>query len=144
MAHIEVLDLAENDIQELPLEICQCAPTPSASPGLPIAGARRCGVPDAADADPHRAIHPPVASPLTPALPGSPSRLKNLKKLYLDNNQLTTLPHTLHLLSQTLTLLGVANNPLDDLVMQQYLCGLPALLAYLKVAPSASPPSPLF
>ena len=54
------------------------------------------------------------------------------KKLYLDNNQLTTLPHTLHQLSQTLTLLGVANNPLDDTIMQQYICGLPALLAYLK------------
>ena len=65
-------------------------------------------------------------------LPDEVSELTQLKKLYLDSNELTTLPHTLTRLSTTLTLLGVANNPLDDTLMQQYLCGLPALLAYLK------------
>ncbi|KAL1528377.1 hypothetical protein AB1Y20_009728 [Prymnesium parvum] len=65
-------------------------------------------------------------------LPAEIYKLKVLKKLYLDHNKLTTLPCTLHQLSETLILLGVAENPLEDTLMQQYLCGLPVLLAYLK------------
>ena len=58
--------------------------------------------------------------------------MTRLKKLYLDENQLTTLPHELHKLSNVLTLLGVAGNPLDPALMQLYLAGLPVLLAHLK------------
>ena len=65
-------------------------------------------------------------------LPPEVANMSRLKKLYLDNNQLKTLPHELYKLSQTLALLGVANNPLDDELMQLYYAGLPVLLAHLK------------
>ena len=58
--------------------------------------------------------------------------MTKLKKLYLDSNRLTRLPHELHKLSNTLTLLGVADNPLDPELMQLYLAGLPLLLGHLK------------
>ena len=65
-------------------------------------------------------------------LPGEVCMMTKLKKLYLDHNQLTRLPHELHRLSNTLTLLGVADNPLDPELMQLYLAGLPLLLGHLK------------
>ena len=65
-------------------------------------------------------------------LPGEVCMMTKLKKLYLDHNQLTRLPHELHKISNTLTLLGVAENPLDPELMQLYLAGLPLLLAHLK------------
>ena len=55
-----------------------------------------------------------------------------LQDLVLQDNRLTRLPHELYKLSQTLTLLGVAENPLDDEIMQLYYAGLPVLLAHLK------------
>ena len=65
-------------------------------------------------------------------LPSEVVQMSRLKKLYLDNNRLTKLPHELYKLSQTLTLLGVADNPLDNDIMQLYYAGLPVLLAHLK------------
>jgi len=65
-------------------------------------------------------------------LPGEVCHMTKLKKLYLDDNQLTTLPHELHKIGNCLTLLGIANNPLDPALMQLYLAGLPVLLAHLK------------
>jgi len=55
-----------------------------------------------------------------------------LKKLYLDDNKLRTLPCALHKLSTTLIMVGCANNPLEENLMQIYLAGLPNLLAHLK------------
>ena len=81
LTHVEMLDLANNRLKELPAEVCM---------------------------------------------------MTKLKKLYLDHNQLTRLPHELHKISNTLTLLGVAENPLDPELMQLYLAGLPLLLAHLK------------
>jgi hypothetical protein len=65
-------------------------------------------------------------------LPSEVANMGQLKKLYLDNNRLTTLPNELHKLSNTLTLLGIADNPLDPALMQLYIAGLPVLLAHLK------------
>lgn len=73
-----------------------------------------------------------LASNRLTELPTEVCQLTRLKKLYLDHNQLRTLPCELHKLSQTLTLLGVADNPLDDALMQLYFAGLPVLLAHLK------------
>ena len=47
-------------------------------------------------------------------------------------NQLRTLPCELHKLSTTLIVVGCANNPLEENLMQIYLAGLPNLLAHLK------------
>ena len=58
--------------------------------------------------------------------------MTKLKKLYLDHNQLTKLPHELHKLGHSLTLLGISDNPLDPALMQLHLAGLPVLLAHLK------------
>lgn len=44
--------------------------------------------------------------------------MTKLKKLYLDHNQLTRLPHELHKIGNCLTLLGIADNPLDPDLMQ--------------------------
>ena len=82
MTHVEVLDLAENQISELPAEV---------------------------------------------------ANMTKIKKLYLDKNKLTKLPHELYKLAQTLTLLGIADNPLDDEIMQLYYAGLPVLLNHLKI-----------
>ena len=41
-------------------------------------------------------------------LPGEVCHLTKLKKLYLDHNQLTKLPHDLHKLGHSLTLLGIS------------------------------------
>ena len=72
-------------------------------------------------------------------LPGEVCMMTKLKKLYLDSNRLTRLPHELHKLSNTLTLLGIADNPLDPELMQLYLAGLPLLLGHLKATrPSRS------
>lgn len=65
-------------------------------------------------------------------LPGEICHMTKLKKLYLESNLLTSLPHELHKLGNTLTLLGIAENPLDKELMQLYLAGLPVLLAHLK------------
>jgi len=81
LTHVEVLDLAQNRITELPAEICL---------------------------------------------------MSKMKKLYLDHNKLTKLPHELYKLGQTLTLLGISDNPLDNEIMQLYYTGLPVLLAHLK------------
>uniref|UniRef100_A0A7S2DUE0 Uncharacterized protein n=1 Tax=Haptolina brevifila TaxID=156173 RepID=A0A7S2DUE0_9EUKA len=58
--------------------------------------------------------------------------MSKMKKLYLDHNKLTKLPHELYKLGQTLTLLGISDNPLDNEIMQLYYTGLPVLLAHLK------------
>ena len=58
--------------------------------------------------------------------------MTHLKKLMLDNNQIKTLPHSLHKLAQTLTLLGLAGNPLEPELMQLFLAGLPLLMSHLK------------
>ena len=65
--------------------------------------------------------------------PSSPpiSELGVLKKLYVDHNKLTTLPH-LHKLSNHLTLLAGADNPFEPELNQMYLSGLPVLMGYLK------------
>jgi Leucine-rich repeat (LRR) protein len=73
-----------------------------------------------------------LASNAIEVLPTEVANMSRLKKLYLDNNKLTRLPHELYKLSQTLALLGIANNPLDDELMQLYYAGLPVLLAHLK------------
>ena len=65
-------------------------------------------------------------------LPAEVGQLVHLSKLYLDRNRLTRLPHELHKLSTTLTLLGISNNPLEQPLMQLYYAGLPILLAHLK------------
>ena len=65
-------------------------------------------------------------------LPGEVCQMTRLKKLYLESNLLTSLPHELYKLGNTLTLLGIAENPLDNELMQLYLAGLPVLLAHLK------------
>ena len=65
-------------------------------------------------------------------LPSEVCHMSKLKKLYLEKNLLTELPHDLHKLGNTLTLLGIADNPLDKELMQLYLAGLPVLLAHLK------------
>ena len=65
-------------------------------------------------------------------LPGEVQMLTKLKKLYLDKNRLTKLPHELYKLGQTLTLLGIAENPLDHELLQLYYAGLPVLLSHLK------------
>jgi Leucine-rich repeat (LRR) protein len=77
-------------------------------------------------------------------LPSEVVQMSRLKKLYLDRNQLTRLPHELYKLSQTLALLGIAENPLEDELMQLYYAGLPVLLAHLKATrctPPRAPPS---
>jgi len=81
LTHVEMLDLANNKISELPGEICL---------------------------------------------------MSKIKKLYLDSNKLTKLPNELYKVGHTLTLLGIANNPLDNEIMQLYYTGLPVLLAHLK------------
>ena len=73
-----------------------------------------------------------LASNKLKELPGEVCQMTKLKKLYLDHNQLTKLPHELYKLGHSLTLLGIADNPLDDALMQLYLAGLPVLLAHLK------------
>lgn len=65
-------------------------------------------------------------------LPREVERLAGLKKLYLDHNELRRLPHELYKLSNSLTLLGVADNPLEHELLQLYYAGLPVLLAHLK------------
>ncbi len=65
-------------------------------------------------------------------LPSEVCHLAHLKKLYLEHNRLTTLPNELYKLSQSLTLLGIAHNPLEDELMQLYYAGLPVLLAHLR------------
>lgn len=65
-------------------------------------------------------------------LPVEVCQMTKLKKLYLDHNRLTKLPHEMHKLGNSLTLLGIADNPLDPAIMQLYLAGLPVLLAHLK------------
>ena len=65
-------------------------------------------------------------------LPGEVTQMTRIKKIYLDRNQITRLPHELYKLSNTLTLLGIADNPLDHEQLQLYLAGLPLLLAHLK------------
>jgi len=65
-------------------------------------------------------------------LPGEVTQMTRIKKIYLDRNQITRLPHELYKLSNTLTLLGIADNPLDHEQLQLYLTGLPVLLAHLK------------
>ena len=65
-------------------------------------------------------------------LPGEVSQLTLLKKLYVNNNKLTTLPAELHKLSLSLTLLAAGDNPLENGLMQLYLAGLPVLMAHLK------------
>ena len=67
-----------------------------------------------------------------PELPHEVGQLMQLKKLYLDDNKLRTLPSELHRLSATLTMLGCAQNPLEDNLQQIYLSGLPALMFHLK------------
>ena len=67
-----------------------------------------------------------------PELPAEVGQLLQLKKLYLDDNKLRTLPGELHKLSTTLIMVGCANNPLEENLMQIYLAGLPNLLAHLK------------
>lgn len=72
-------------------------------------------------------------------LPEEVCHMTKLKKLYLDHNQLTKLPHEMHKLGNSLTLLGISDNPLDPMLMQLYLTGLPVLLAHLKATrPRAS------
>ena len=73
-------------------------------------------------------------------LPSEVIQMSRLKKLYLDHNQLTKLPHELYKLSQTLALLGIAENPLDDEIMQLYYAGLPVLLSHLKATRCPLPP----
>jgi hypothetical protein len=59
-------------------------------------------------------------------------QLTHVEFLDLAENKLTELPHELYKLSNTLTLLGIADNPLDHEQLQLYLTGLPVLLAHLK------------
>jgi len=66
------------------------------------------------------------------SLPPEVVQLHRLKKLYLDRNKLTKLPHELYKLGHTLTLLGIADNPLDHELLQLYYAGLPVLLSHLK------------
>ena len=73
-----------------------------------------------------------LASNRLKELPGEVCHMTKLKKLYLDHNQLTKLPHELFKIGNTLTLLGISDNPLDPALMQLYLAGLPILLAHLK------------
>lgn len=65
-------------------------------------------------------------------LPSEVTMMSRLKKLYLDNNRLTRLPHELYKLSNVLTLLGIAENPLEPELLQLYYAGLPVLLSHLK------------
>ena len=112
MLHIEVLDVAENEITELPSEVAKLTSLkklyldnnqvrPSCAHAMEIARCRH-------------------------------SIWRWRSRVHCMVPQLATLPHSLAKLSQTLTMPSVANNPLEDLLMQQYLCGLPALLTYLK------------
>jgi len=73
-----------------------------------------------------------LASNKLKELPAEVCHMTKLKKLYLDHNQLTKLPHELFKIGNTLTLLGISDNPLDPALMQLYLAGLPVLLAHLK------------
>ena len=48
-----------------------------------------------------------LAEELTKELPNEICQMTKLKKLYLDHNLLTKLPHDLHKLGHSLTLLGI-------------------------------------
>lgn len=65
-------------------------------------------------------------------IPREIGSLRALKKLYLDANQLTTIPVSIAKLHEHLTLLALAENPLEEDLFRAYLGGLPGLFDFLK------------
>ncbi|KAG8467351.1 hypothetical protein KFE25_000667 [Diacronema lutheri] len=65
-------------------------------------------------------------------IPNEIETLTVLKKLYLDTNELQTLPASIARMHEHLTLLALADNPLQEELFRAYLGGLPGLFAFLK------------
>ncbi|KAJ1639330.1 hypothetical protein T492DRAFT_113463 [Pavlovales sp. CCMP2436] len=65
-------------------------------------------------------------------LPREVHLLCKVKKLYLDGNQLAKIPLSISKMHEHLTLLALADNPLQEDLFRAYLGGLPGLFAFLK------------
>jgi hypothetical protein len=65
-------------------------------------------------------------------LPREVHLLVKVKKLYLDGNRLAKIPLSISKMHEHLTLLALADNPLQDDFFRAYLGGLPGLFAFLR------------
>lgn len=65
-------------------------------------------------------------------IPKEIDKLHSVKKLYLDDNELRTLPVSMAKMHEYLTLLALAKNPLDTDIFNAYLGGLPYLFRFLR------------
>jgi Leucine-rich repeat (LRR) protein len=65
-------------------------------------------------------------------VPHSIDALTSVKKIYLDANRLTSIPTCIAKMHEHLTLLALADNPLQAELLHAYLAGLPRLFAFLR------------